>query len=193
LGLAATLWATLVGQTVPQLLDTENAQRSEFSNRVEAVCRDAQAWTASRSEDSFAGLVGIVPSGDDVKPRALSGMYDMEAGWSRITAPEIYAAQYAEFRAHWTAAFGALYFDFPGGDSLVVALARWRVAQRLARDGSDPGGHVRARAKRRIDGPLLRADRALGGAIVTSIAMSLPGCRRAADNLRDSIDELAPA
>jgi hypothetical protein len=193
LGLAATLWATLVGQTVPQLLTTENDVRADFRSDVEAVCGEIQTWTDARAENSYAGLVGRWPWRENAEHPGVPAIYRAEAAWTRLAAPKVYTREYDEFRRGWTAAFGAMYFDFPGRNALTFALARWRVAQRLAKDGLDRDGKRRGLAKRKVSDAVFEIDRDLNGVIVTSIAMSLPTCRRAADDLREAVEEEEPA
>jgi hypothetical protein len=193
LGLAATLWATLIGQSVPQLLSTENSQRREFRSRVEAVCRDMQEWTTSRGENSFAGLMGAFPHDADIEHPGVRGVYGAEASWAQITAPTVYASEYLEFRQGWTAAFGTMYFDFPGRNALSVALARWRAARRAAPQRLDRNRARSASARRRVNEAVFQIDRDLGKVTVASIAMSMPPCQHTAEALRDAVADTAPA
>lgn len=116
-------------------------------------------------------------------------MYNAEAGWARIEAPEIYAKEYDDFRRGWTTAFGATYFDFPGDTTMATALFRWRLAERRGERSAALG----RRTRRAMDQALGMVNRSLGTVIVNSIAISIPKCRRAAESLRDQVAEVVPA
>ena len=183
LGLAATLWATLVVKTVPELLRSQSAEIRHFRGEVQDVCGGVMQWTQSRSGNSLTAVLSPWTGSGSEHP-GTSGMYDAEASWARLDPPDIYADEYEEFRRGWTRAFGATYLDFPGGQSFAIALVRWRIAR-----------HSPARRRRSviaINRTLARINQSLGTVVVNSIAMSLSQCRRAADTLRDKIADTAP-
>jgi hypothetical protein len=96
LGVIATLWATLVGQTIPALLRDEDAPIKRFRAQVAAICVrvDAEARRQSRSDVSAreAGVrLGYLVDG-------------LAPGLASIRPPPLYEAEYSSFRAKLEAA-----------------------------------------------------------------------------------------
>jgi hypothetical protein len=114
-------------------------------------------------------------------------MYDALAGWARIEPPGVYGREYSELRRGWTTLFGALYFD---GPSFARAVRLWRL-RRPFRYREAFATRIKA-MRNDISRSLGTLNRSFGAVIIASIAMSMPACRSAADELRKEIYEVAP-
>jgi hypothetical protein len=86
LGVVATLWATLIGQTIPELLADDDAALNGFRSDVDAICASAEDRLGSnrsaspeRLRDVQAQFAAILP------PAQYRDEYeDLERAWSEI-------------------------------------------------------------------------------------------------------------
>jgi hypothetical protein len=93
LGLVATLWATLVGQSIPDLVRDENAPIRAFQARLEKTCYESAALERLNERASQERLVLQDARdlretlGDELGPKL-----------ARISAPSLYRAQFESLR-----------------------------------------------------------------------------------------------
>jgi hypothetical protein len=100
LGVSATLWATLVGQTVPDLLRDEDARNRAFRARVNSTC----AKRLSTIEKTITTHVDEteLTYDDIVAFRRAAG--ELSVAMADVEAPPLYEHEYAAMRASLTRA-----------------------------------------------------------------------------------------
>lgn len=96
LGLIATLWATLIGQSLPELLRDENAPINTFHSKIGHVCADMEQFVRSPTAHEKWGYRGQPPL---VMWASVSSVEDdAKQPLAAIPAPALYRAEYAALR-----------------------------------------------------------------------------------------------
>lgn len=124
LGLAATLWATLTGQTIPELIRDEKAELNAFRLEVVRVCdKHAAAFSArldtlnrNRGLSEHQHLVRIVREWRDTADRTIASL-------AEIDAPDQFTEEYSAYEMSWRRleeALGAVSVSDAGAGRLVA-------------------------------------------------------------------------
>jgi hypothetical protein len=90
LGVGATLWATLVGQTVPELLRDENAPLVEFRAKIDRIC-DAQGRPLRQARDAQEQTVS----------RLSASITELQTALAATLAPPQYTDEFAGLQRNW--------------------------------------------------------------------------------------------
>ena len=79
----ATVWATFIGQTIPELLRDENAPLNTFRDKVNAICSSAESYLSSAK----------APSAERLR--------DLQAQFAAILPPAQYTDEYEGLQRAW--------------------------------------------------------------------------------------------
>jgi hypothetical protein len=102
LGVAATLWATLVGQTVPQLLTDENATLVRFRGKVDEQCpQQAQPTIPGLLLQTNGGLSARRYVHRDELMHEEAALSAVVANLAALDPPHQYQDEYAAFQKAW--------------------------------------------------------------------------------------------
>jgi hypothetical protein len=125
LGLIATLWATLIGQSVPDLLRDENAPIKAFRAHLAAWCMNYDQQISSIARQERWGKDGQLPRAmwDSV------GNVDFDARLAAISAPALYRPEFASLKQDLAAAGRAA--PEIGASSRVIKQAARRMSRKL--------------------------------------------------------------